>query len=288
MNKEEFFNLGNVVEEGQFIKYYDELHCIRKTCDGCKYINECESTEGKLETNITPATRKSISVGDQQYSPYEYQLDAEKYLEGGYSNVRSLWEKDTLDEGYLTDSPITIHKKMDIFDAEYKNNEYEYILYNPDNKSYYCVRQVCSECEHYGHCKPVLEEKKKAHHITAVDLRSQEPRMFFLLSSEPEWGSVFRNDTIRSDPNMVKYLDYIFKKELNVNTDKNTLYWKYLDSRFFYNKTNLYNLNNSILEYKLDPTEDNEAFAQEWIDFFKEDWREYYNSEQERLKKKSK
>lgn len=237
--REDIEDLTFVVEQERFIESRGDWFCVAKDCTDCPYIEFCETEEAELEVNLIPATRRSIGTADIKGATI-YDSVPISEIESN-TKVNNRWEDE---DGYLTRNDTKIYKKMLNLPKPYKNNEIPYILFDEDKEAYYCIKQTCEDCpfDKEG-CEVELEYAPNVMKIVATDVRSQEPRGFTLLSREPEWVSVFINDSLREIDGLLTYIDMVFKEEFKVDIKTSQHYFAYLDNRFFFNKIVLYKFN---------------------------------------------
>lgn len=287
MLQDKFSDLSLALEGEAFVEYQGDFFCIRETCEGCDHISHCteqgyvDGTEFVGDTKpledkmILPAravVSSKTNVESDEYTPFpfveESDVDISDFGDDASWRVEG---KNRLNHG----NKIILKKMISLGEVLYENRELEYILYNPDDKEYYCVRQVCSLCEHREYCKVDVIIKEADRRILSLDMRSQEPRAFSMLSKEPNWLKIFRNDSLRNNPSLLMYIDEIFKKELEIDTDRSVKYWKFLDHHFFEDYTFLYELNKSVIDYKRDRNDSNREKVSEMIETVKKMWSDF-------------
>jgi len=237
--REDIGDLTFVVEQERFVESRGDWFCVALNCDNCPYTDFCETEEDELEINLIPATRRSIGTSKIEGATI---LDSIPISEvKGNTKINNRWESP---DGYMTRNDTKIYKRVISLPTDYKLNEIPYILFAEDKEAYYCVRQTCDDCpfDKEG-CEVELEYKANDMKIVATDVRSQEPRGFTLLSREPNWVSVFVNDSLREIQGLLTYIDLIFKEEFKVDVKTSQHYFAYLDDRFFFDKTVLYKFN---------------------------------------------
>ena len=237
--REDIGDLTFVVEQERFVESRGQWFCVAKNCDGCPHTDFCETEEDELEINLIPATRRSIGTADIKGATI-YESIPISEVESN-TKVNNRWEDK---DGYLTRNDTKIYKRMVHLSDPYENNEIPYILFDEDKEAYYCVRQNCEDCSYdKSGCEVKLEYAPNVMKIVATDVRSQEPRGFTLLSREPNWVSVFVNDSLREIDGLLTYIDLVFKEEFKIDVKTSQHYFAYLDNRFFFNKEVLYKFN---------------------------------------------
>ena len=91
---------------------------------------------------------------------------------------------------------------------------------------------------------------------------------------EEAWLSIFRNDSLRADPELLYYINMIIQNEFYIDIEKDENYHIWLDKMFFLDRTGLYKLNALIKEYTEKKTEDAETtlkgYCNELIQSFSE------------------
>lgn len=231
-------NLKSYVEAEHFIESMGDIYCVRDTCDGCPYKDECVSEEADLEVSQkTPirtciGTDKEEAFGEGTDRAYKIGLDSKELKNKEYDEYKN--KRFYTDEGYLPESRFVIIKEV-----KYKDDPY--IVYNQDDDKYYCVRQVCSECPHFNECKPKIRKEVRDYITVAFDLRSQEPRCNALVTREPKWEEIFQNASLREQPELYHIIHLIFKNsKYQVNTKEDRVYWEWLDEMFYKNQTEAY------------------------------------------------
>ncbi|MGL2668690.1 hypothetical protein ACQJ6X_04190 [Helicobacter pylori] len=112
----------------------------------------------------------------------------------------------------------------------------------------------------YDFLEFVEEEPRKTYSLTsaidivAVDLAGQEPRSFLLTTNKTDnleklWFEAFSNDSIRKEQRPYATLELLFKM-VRIDTSVNNLkFHKWVDNRFFYDKTDLYSLQSKVNLY---------------------------------------
>ena len=237
--REDIGDLTFIVEQERFVESRGDYFCVAKSCDGCPYVDFCETEEAELEINLIPATRRSIGTAKIEGATIFDSVPISEVESN--TKVNNRWEHP---DGYLTRNDTKIYKKITSLPTKYEDNEIPYILFEEDKEAYYCVKQTCDDCPYDKEgCEVELEYAKNDMKIVATDVRSQEPRGFTLLSREPEWVAVFVNDSLREIEGLLVYIDMIFKEEFKVDIKTSQHYFAYLDNRFFFNKEVLYKFN---------------------------------------------
>jgi len=237
--RDDIEDLVLVVEHERFVESRGQYFCVAKSCNGCPYVEFCETEEDELEINLIPATRRSIGTADITEGVFVDSIPIEQVK--GNSKQNNRWENET---GYLSRRDVKIYKKILELPGDYERGEIPYILFDEDEASYYCIKQTCDDCPFDKNgCKVELQYAKNVMKVVATDVKSQEPRAFTLLSREPNWVSVFVNDGLREIKGLLRYIDLVFKEEFRINIKTDQHYFAYLDNRFFFDKTVLYEFN---------------------------------------------
>ena len=258
--RDDLVELEHYVEAEHFVEYMGEIYCVKDDCSNCKYKNECESVEADIECSLKTPVRFCVGVDNETVfendDAYLYGLDI-KQLKQPYN----LWNHRFLDNtGYLPESRFAIHKIV-----QKPETEKPYIIFNDTDKKHYCIRQVCSECEHKSTCKPEIVKEKRQYITVALDLRSQEPRANTYVTKEPNWIKVFQNDSLRAMPDLFLPINNLFT-ELGVDIEHDPIYWTWLDKMFFIDKTVAYNYYNSTVKAKGGDEKDLKQFEQDTQD----------------------
>lgn len=236
-----FDEIKNYSECEYFVEYMGDIYCIKDDgCENCKYKGVCEFEEGEIEVSLKTPVRMCIGVdnegtfGDGQDKAYKYGLNLDEIPDSKTSQNKLRYLSD---DGYLPESRFGILKQVDE-----PQQEDPYIVYNAKDKKHYCIRQVCSECEKFKECKPIIIKEQKAYITVALDLRSQEPRCNTYVSREPLWVKIFENDTLRENPELFEPINILFKNhpDLQIDIHSDKTYWEWLDYMFFMDKTEAY------------------------------------------------
>lgn len=251
----EFKELKHYVESEYFVEQMGEILCLRENCEGCEYSNDCEWVEAQAITNLKMPIRLCIGVDNEATfnddTQYKYGLDYKEINSKDFhiSNLR-YYHKDGNTDGYLPESNYTIIKEIPEPDELSP-----YQIYNEFDDKYYCIRQVCSECPDFKTCKPTITKVKRQYITTALDLQSQEPRCNTIVTKEPNWIKIFRNDSLRKQDKLLGLVDHLFKNhpDLQVDIERDSTYWSWLDYRFYQDLTDLYKLYVRFNEFKQDP-----------------------------------
>lgn len=236
--REDIDDLTFVVEQERFVLSNNNWFCVALNCDNCPYTEFCETEMDELEINLIPATRRSVGTATITEGTFTHSVNIDEITSN--TKVNNRWENE---DGYLSRKDVKIYKKMISLETAYEDNEIPYILFDEGLENYYCVKQVCDDCPFQDSCEVELEERPNVMKIVATDVRSQEPRGFTLLSREPNWISVFVNDSLREIEGLLTYIDLIFKEEFKIDVTTSQHYFAYLDNRFFFDKTILYQFN---------------------------------------------
>lgn len=278
----ELCDLASLDEYNSVIEIDGELYYIG-TDDEWPYKDECELSYevSDMEANYILATRKSVGTATKTFKQdayiYENDLTDKEYENLNIVNIARRWEGDldNSDIAFLPDSDIGIYKKIPEPTKEQLSKDY--VLYNPDDDCYWCVRQICSKCPLDKTCKREIVTKKKDYRVINIDLAAQEPRCNIMNNpDERTWRQVFQNDTLRKDPNMLFFLNYLFKENFKVNTDIDLRYLEFIDKQFFLDHTKLLEFNNAVMKCKLDTN--NETYKQDLsnkIDEIRAEWENF-------------
>lgn len=235
-------SLSYAVEEDCLVEIAGDYYCVAETCSGCKHSEYCsKGSEENIYIDFIPPARSVIKTqcnSKREESMIEDYNENAKFYEGA-------WRESG--HGYLGASKKRAYKKvLDLGVVPYKNREIDFIVFNFETSEYICIRQRCSKCEHQSYCKNELIKKDSFESIVSVtDLAAQEPRSFTITTKstgnlERNWVNVFYNDSIRGIGKPYQLFESFFRKS-GVDTEKDYLWFKWVNSRFFYNKEELYN-----------------------------------------------
>lgn len=160
----------------QFITYQGNIYCLRKECEGCPHVGNCEFEEEKIQTAAILHPRRGIAFENRKFLV----LRLKEGLE---------FEKDVPKE---------------LWDCEYSNHSLReenshYIL--ADQKSVFRVLKghfrfygTIEEFEgsEYSKYFDIFNEYDPTHYLMAMDLASIEPRVSTIASREPLWVDIFK------------------------------------------------------------------------------------------------
>lgn len=278
---EKFDTLESVSESGHFVQYYGDMFCLKESCEGCEHAETCQHVEGEIEVGKEYpelALRRAVGFG-RIYDADPYKLEIDNKEIDDFSFVNGRYRANLKDAGYLPDQNIKgIYKQLPDLPTEEPE---PYMLYSEKDDRYYCVRQVCSLCEHNDKCKPVMLIRPKDMSMIATDLKAQEPRLFTIMSKEPNWIDILQNDGLRSDPNLLMYLDELFMThpDLMIDVKKDRTYWRYVAARFFFDKTILMQYNTACLKYKRLRDKKTKQVLLDFIEYIVEDFNEFVKTD---------
>lgn len=280
-------SLSYAVEEDCLVEIAGDFYCIAdsNSCSGCKHREYCDGgVEESIYVDFIPPARsviKTQSDSVRKDSMLEDFKEGSEFYEGAWRESGN---------GYLGASKKRVYKKIiDMGVVPYKNREINFIIFNFETDEYICLRQRCSKCEHQSYCKNELIKKDSFESVVSVtDLAAQEPRSFTITTKstgnlERNWVNVFYNDSIRGVGKPYQLFEIFFRK-FGVDTEKDYIWFKWVNSRFFYNKEELYNFayylseagNTSLSE------EDRNSFR-DLSKSLMEKWGEDFNSFRERF-----
>lgn len=208
---------NSILQEGQFVTSQGELFCLKVTCEDCEHITKCKNETAKVDSSMNTNIRRAIAP--RKSVKGEYVGDTTKIVLKTFNDKPS----------YADDR----------------------FIYDWEEDRYICSSGTCLSCPHIKLCKPDnIEVRESDMRVWSSDLKAQEPRCYAMLSKEPNWVSLFQNDSIRSTPYLYESVTNLF--DLFVETETDERYWKFLDYNFFEDRTDLYYLVNSIATRDLD------------------------------------
>lgn len=238
------------LEYDHFVEISGEMFCTKDTCEGCKFINQCQNQEQEVFSDTVIPVRSIIKTDN---TPQPYSLETDDIENKSFSQGR--FSGDTIPH-----TNKRVYKVInDISNTQYKNREINHIIFQEGK--HYCIKQRCSNCPLLLNCNHSLEVRESKDYIVALDLSAQEPRSFLLSTRltkniEKVWLKTFANDFIRS---LKEYhtLELLFKHN-NIDTSiSNEVYHLWLDKSFFYDKTDIFKLQIAVNNYYKDQTEQN-------------------------------
>lgn len=180
----------------QFYKHQDNVYCLRKTCDDCKFSSVCTFKTDKLEVDPSPNVRRALAV-----EPLDFLiLEPIKPIE--QIDILTLDQKLSL---YPSNLHFVKHSPKDIF----------YIIKGQ-------IRYYESE-EHFKSSKysqyfTIVKKYKPKHRLFSLDYSAIEPRLVTLVIREPSWIEVFSGQDkivakeIEISNTAQSYPSYIFSK----------------------------------------------------------------------------
>lgn len=253
--------LKGIVEKEHFIYDKAALYCVRDGCTGCKYLDTCVfDEESELEAYLNKSTRNNIKFGvpvdlNEWYLPNITKLGDLEYfkLSNGRYVPKVPTEKipDNLKKQMvLSDSFKNVYKKVISIKDHDLTKLSEFIVFHPEELSYFCIKPSCKECEYFSKCNNELIEKERKLLYVAVDSSAQEPMIVTYLSREPEYIKIFTNHSIVGKIEYVlEPLEWLFETHYRVKTKDNPEYFSFIDYLAFEDKTILYNFSASVYEY---------------------------------------
>ena len=251
--------LSNVIEKGHFIFDKGIMYCVRESCEGCKYKSNCKHTkENKLEESLNKSTRNNIKFGTIKnktdwYLPIikkEEDLDYVDRVNGRYIPIIELHKlpKDIKARLVLAESFTNLHKKVSGIKGIDLKTLGDYILYNPEESSYYCLKSSCYSCEHKSICQREIQELERDMVYVAVDSASQEPEIVTYLSKEPQYVQIFINHSLTDIDYLLEPINDLFETAYDIDTVKDIKYHTFIDWLAFEDKTILYNFGATYYE----------------------------------------
>lgn len=245
--------LKNIIEQDHFIYDKGVLYCIREECQGCKHLEGCEfDLNNKLEETINKSTRVNIKFGKiinktDWYLPHIEETKDLKYVHRVNGRYIPKIPTEKLPTRLkkrlaLSESFKNVHKKIVSIHGirDYKKFS-DFILYNPEDREYYCIKTSCHECDLKTSCEPVLVEKDRELLYVAIDSASQEPEIVTYLSQEPQYVKIFVNHSLTSIDYLLEPLNTLFETKYGIDTNKDKVYHSFVDYLAFEDKTLLYN-----------------------------------------------
>lgn len=288
MIAEKFEVLETLLESEHFVSYYGDMYCVKDSCDGCPYQDGCQTEEGQIETGRdypVLSLRRAIGFGKiHDAEPYKLEIKNEEYDDFSFSNGR--YRSNLSESGYLPDQNVKgLYKQLPEMPTEEPT---EYMLYSEEDKTYYCVRQVCKLCEHNETCKPVIMIRPKDMVMLATDVRSQEPCLFTIASKEPAWIANLQNVALKADPNLLMYIDELFQTHPELITDitKDKTYWSFLSHKYFFDKSELYDFNVAVMKHIRLNTDKTKQVLIDFIEYLVDEYREFKTNLKAKQKKK--
>jgi hypothetical protein len=226
----EFDGIPIVEEKGEFFLLSDE-----------EFPN-IAVVESKKEEGEFMAFRRSVGVGafnPQPYSPIFTDAPNHLFHRGAFSQGE-----------FLPHTNVRYYKK--IMNPNELPIDAHHFVYDKDKHQHYCIRNVCSMCEHNPKCNVELEKVELAQptRIVSLDLSAQEPVLLTLRSREPRWAETFRNKHLRVS-GVLNFLEPIMAKKFSFepnNINQAIWYWKWV-SQFDYNSDRIVEFNHMIIEY---------------------------------------
>jgi hypothetical protein len=169
----EIFLIGN---PKQFIIYQGETYCIRKECDTCPHINNCEFEEELIQSNSIEHPRRGIAFEKKSFLV----LRLKKGLDFKKDIPKELWD-------------------CEYSDLSLNENNIHYILVNTKSK----FRVLKGHFRFYGNVSEfetseyklyfdIFTNYEPKHYVVAMDLSSIEPKVSTIVSREPEWLKIFQ------------------------------------------------------------------------------------------------
>lgn len=233
-------------EHGQFIESNGDMYCLAD-CNDCRFKNICEHEEADFCKDIVTPVRSIVKT---HVHSHPYATEAES-IDTPHRNGRFKGDS-------LPYSSKRVYKIIHDLPVPYKHRELDYIIFNKGK--YYCMRQLCDTCEHQPYCKNEIEIKPYKDIICVVDASAQEPRAFVLSTKitgnlENNWVEVFYNDKIRALGKPYNTLETLFK--MHGHDIKSHAFYRWVNLRFFYDKTDIYNLQTAVNLYYRDKTPQN-------------------------------
>lgn len=229
------------LEHGHFLEIAGEHYCIKDSCEGCQYQQQCQNETEETYTDFTPPIRHSVRTtkDDTPYSPYPKDITDKPLPNRQFKgNILPQTKKRVF-------KVIIEHPEIDTTD---------FIVYQAPTDKYYCLKQQCKGCKYNPQCKRELEIVDDNDLIMVIDFKNQEPRAFALTTlttnnREWNWDDVFRNDSIREQGQIYKTLETLFKYHGIDTTVKNVKFNEWCDTRFFRDRTQLYDLQQLVCNH---------------------------------------
>lgn len=230
-------------------------------------IESLQTTQEDVEQNDYMAFRRSIGTGLHNKNPFlPIQVGSGTFKNGAYE----------CQDGYLPNQLKTIYKKVS---AKIANENF--VVFEKETNTHFCIRQVCSLCEHHDSCNPELEIVEESQHsiVVSMDISAQEPTILSIRSKEPNWISTFRNKHLRVT-GVLNYIEPMFASKYgfdvnNMSDMKALSYWEFI-SQFDWNTDRLNSINELILAYTNNGTFSEELDNQ--LSSLFQDYEEYLSS----------
>lgn len=172
-NELEYFLVGN---PKQFITYQGDTYCLRKTCEGCPYIESCEFEESEIQAGYLEHPRRGIAFENKSFlililkEGLDFEKDVPKELwDCEYSNL-SLDERNT--HYILADQK----SKFRVLKGHFR---------------YYGTSEEFHDSK-YSKYFTIFNKYDPTHYLMAMDLSAIEPRVSTIVSREPEWIKIFK------------------------------------------------------------------------------------------------
>lgn len=229
------------LEHGHFLEIEGNHYCIKESCEGCKFKDQCDNEPDEVYTDFTPPVRSVVKTNpnDAPYSPYPQSIeDTPNEVRGFKGNILPQTKKRVF-------KVVLEHPEIDTTD---------FIVYQAPTDKYYCLSQQCKGCRYSAVCKRGLEIVDDNDLIMVIDFKNQEPRAFTLNclktgNREWNWDDVFRNDSIREQGQIYKTLETLFKYHGIDTSVKNIKFNEWVDTRYFKDRTQLYNLQELVCKH---------------------------------------
>lgn len=226
--------------------FYEDNNLPIYEYDGELYLDSETVPDGiqienvKSETNDFMSFRRSIGVGNYNRGAYLpiHSGGNGKYRNGAFDS----------NDGFLPDFLKTVYKEVTNEDL-FGNN---FIVWDKESDKRFCIRQVCSLCEHKSECNPIVTtvEENRPTSIISIDLSAQEPLILSLRSKEPNWVANFALKHLKKS-GVIDYLQPIFAIKYGFDPTKleeSVRYYEFF-SQFDWNTDRLVFINGLIEKY---------------------------------------
>lgn len=229
------------LEHGHFLEIEGNHYCIKESCEGCPYQAQCDNEPEEVYTDFTPPVRSVVRT-TRTSTPYS-------------SHPQDINDRPLPNRQFKgTILPQTKKRIFKVVKEHPAIDTTDFIVYQAPTDKYYCLNQHCSSCKFHTTCKRDLEIIEDNDLIMVIDFKNQEPRAFTLNclkthNREWNWDDVFRNDSIREQGQIYKTLENLFKYHRIDTSVKNVKFNEWVDTRFFRDRTQLYNLQELVCKH---------------------------------------
>lgn len=160
----------------QFITYQGNIYCLRKECEGCSHIGNCEFEEEKIQVDPILHPRRGIAFENRSFLI----LRLKEGLNFKEDVPNELWDSKYSD---LALNEVNSHYVLADQKCVFRVLKGHF--------RYYGTREEFEQSE-YNKYFDVFNEYDPTHYVMAMDLASIEPRVSTIASREPCWIEIFK------------------------------------------------------------------------------------------------